>query len=496
MAQDALMGRVLDGYRIDRLLGQGGMARVYRGIDDKLNRYVAIKIIDPKSGNNAEYRKRFEAEARAIAALRHPNIVGIYRFGDDNGLYYMVMEHIDGPDLHGVLEDYRQRGELIPHTSLLKIFEQVAKGLDYAHKQNVIHRDVKPSNIMLNSQGDAILTDFGLVLVTTQATQGEVFGSPLYIAPEQAMSSAAVVPQSDLYALGVTLYEALTGRVPFNTGSSMQIAMAHISDPLPDPLSINPLLSPAFVSVLETALAKEPEQRYATGAKLVAALRSAISDAKKSGALTRPASAAANTPRQATTFAPPGALQLSQMEVPERIQQFYKQDPLTPMSPPLPAPVTHQESAAVAQPSHRRFPLRVRPIQKPARQPRHSSPLRAVLLLLIVLLSAATGAFLVLNNRLPSESRVLPRPPLADTTESAFAPVSGTALMVDGVVRAVDGATLTIYDVRVTLPAGIALLSAVKVGDSVRLEGSYRLEEDGSLVFSVLKTALLNGKEA
>ncbi|MBC7871440.1 MAG: serine/threonine protein kinase, partial [Chitinophagaceae bacterium] len=224
---DPLIGREIDGYKIEKMLGEGGMARVYRAYDVNLHRYAAVKVIDPQQGNNPRYEDRFKQEARAVAQLRHANIVGIYRFGQVEGVYYMAMDYIEGSDLRWVLHDYHTEGELISHTATLDILSQIAKALDYAHSKGVIHRDIKPSNIMLDPKGDAILTDFGLAMITSESTKGEAFGSPHYIAPEQAIGSKGVVPQSDLYSLGVILYEMLTGSVPFNEGSAMQIAMAH-----------------------------------------------------------------------------------------------------------------------------------------------------------------------------------------------------------------------------------------------------------------------------
>ncbi len=279
--QDPLIGQQIDEYLIEDILGHGGMGRVYRGLDVKLNRYAAIKVMSQPDKNADVYRKRFDLEARAIARLDHPNIVTIYRFNDVNNIYYMAMQYIDGADLRWVLRDYEANSELLDYPTLFKIVEQVSSALDYAHKNGVIHRDIKPSNIMISRDGDAILTDFGLALDVQEGTGGEIFGSPHYIAPEQAVSSAQAVPQTDFYALGVILYEMLTGAVPFDVGSALQIAMAHIGDTLPDPKSINPDLHSAFIPVLNKMLEKKPEQRYQDGASLVLALKKAIQEAQR-----------------------------------------------------------------------------------------------------------------------------------------------------------------------------------------------------------------------
>ncbi|MEJ2560140.1 MAG: serine/threonine-protein kinase [Anaerolineae bacterium] len=161
-ATDDLLGKQLDEYHLDALLGQGGMARVYRGLDVHLKRWAAIKVIDARFRADSEYMKRFEREAQAIAQLEHPHIVRLYRYGEANGLLYMAMQYIEGADLDTVLATYREDGELIPPEDASRIAREVCLALDYAHSKGVVHRDVKPSNIMLDKEGNTILTDFGL----------------------------------------------------------------------------------------------------------------------------------------------------------------------------------------------------------------------------------------------------------------------------------------------------------------------------------------------
>ncbi len=211
MNNDRLMGQQLDEYRLEALLGRGGMARVYRGLDIRLGRYAAIKVIDIPLQTTSEYMVRFEREAQAIAKLEHPHIVRLYHSGEAQGLLYMAMQYIEGADLGSVLQTYRDDDEFIEPEETSRIIRQVCQALDYAHAQGVIHRDIKPSNILLDKQGQVYLTDFGLALLTEIGTRGEIVGSPHYNAPEQAISSAKVVPQSDLYSVGIILYEMFTG---------------------------------------------------------------------------------------------------------------------------------------------------------------------------------------------------------------------------------------------------------------------------------------------
>jgi serine/threonine protein kinase len=273
---DSLIGKQLDEYRIDKALGVGGMARVYRALDTKLRRYVALKVIAPNFRADAKHTARFEREAQSIARLDHPNIVHIYRFGQVGDLYYIAMQYVEGVDVSWLIEDYRRDGEVMPLPDVARIVTQIGEALDYAHSKGVIHRDVKPGNIMVNNQGRAILTDFGLALLGEVGTQGQIFGSPYYIAPEQAISSGNVVPQSDLYALGVTVFEMLTGELPFSGADAMEIATQHVTEPPPPPSHFNRAIPPALDEVVLHSLEKEPDARYQTGAELSAALQQAI----------------------------------------------------------------------------------------------------------------------------------------------------------------------------------------------------------------------------
>jgi hypothetical protein len=271
MSSDSLLGRELDEYRILSLLGRGGMARVYLGLDTRLQRYVALKVIDAPYRQDPEYLRRFDREAMAIAQLDHPHIVRLYRYGDSDDLIYMAMQYIEGADLHTVAASFREDGEFMPLEEVSRIVGEICQALDYAHAQGVIHRDVKPSNVILNKEGKAILTDFGLVLFEDSGSRGEVFGTPHFMAPEQAVSSASAVPASDLYSVGVILYELLTGVLPFEAEDPLDIALMHVNDPPPPPRQFRPELKPETEAVILRALAKEPAARYPSGEALAQA---------------------------------------------------------------------------------------------------------------------------------------------------------------------------------------------------------------------------------
>ncbi len=341
--KDSLIGRQLANFRVERLLGRGGMATVYAGQDVKLQRPVAIKIIDARYQDNPAFAQRFVNEARTIATWRHENILQVYYADDENGLYYFVMEYIRGPNLEQVISEYSAAGELMPHEDVLRIGRAIAGALDYAHERGVIHRDVKPANVMVAEDGRVILADFGLALDTAQGTVGEVFGSPHYIAPEQAKNSANAVPQSDLYALGIILFEMLTGSVPFDDPSPMSLAIQHITIPPPPARQFNANLNANVEAVLLKALHKSPQERFQSGDELLDALEEALKDIEV------PLTPAIELPPPPAGVIP---LTLSRVTVAERLAAYMEARPPTPAFT-APPPTPPQDS----QPKKSRLPF-------------------------------------------------------------------------------------------------------------------------------------------
>lgn len=270
-SKDSLIGRKLGHYTLTRLLATGGMARIYEAEDGSLGRLVAVKVLEPeKIANDETLMQRFEREAKTIAALEHDNIITIYHFGQHAGIYYIAMKLIKGKDLAQEFARWRRVGERIPVERAIKILWQVAGALDYAHLHDVIHRDIKPSNILIDGNDKAILTDFGLVLKQSiDQTLGTAFGTPRYMAPEQALASSKAVPQSDLYSFAVIVYEALTGQTPFTGDNPMEIALSHVSDIPPSPRSINPDIPYDAERELMRALEKDPDKRQLSVSDLV-----------------------------------------------------------------------------------------------------------------------------------------------------------------------------------------------------------------------------------
>jgi serine/threonine protein kinase len=278
---DTLVGERLGNYEIQTPLGRGGMAHVYKAMDLTLRRLVAIKVIEPTLSVQERYRDRFEREAQAVASLEHSNIVPIYYFGKTEKLYYLVMKFIEGEDLGTIMNRYAIAGEYLPVADVLRIVEGVSSGLDYAHRKGVVHRDVKPANIMIDRDGHPYLTDFGLALNLGQGSIGDVLGTPHYVAPEQAKNSAEAVPQSDIYALGVVLYELFTSVVPFDDPSPTAVALQHVMNEPPAPRSLNPEIQPKLEAVILKAMAKDSAQRYQNGQELMTELRTALQNVGK-----------------------------------------------------------------------------------------------------------------------------------------------------------------------------------------------------------------------
>jgi serine/threonine protein kinase len=274
-------GQNLGKYRILETLGRGGMAQVYKAYHPHLDRYVAIKVLRSDLVEDAEFLARFQREARAVAALRHPHIVQIYDFDVHDDLYYMVMELLEGDTLKAYLNNLRVRGERLPLGETARIFIDVLDALSYAHGEGIIHRDLKPANIMLTRRGEAVLTDFGIAQIvggTQYTVAGALMGTLSYMAPEQGMEGHCDA-RSDIYSIGIAYFEALTGIVPFDADTPLAILMKHINDPLPMPRRFDPTIPEAFERVALKALAKRPDDRFQSASEMGEVLTSAAREA-------------------------------------------------------------------------------------------------------------------------------------------------------------------------------------------------------------------------
>jgi len=275
------IGDEIGPYKITEQLGAGGMATVYKAYHARLDRNVAIKVMHATFLQNDAFVARFEREARIVARLEHPNIVPIYDYSEVEKQPYLVMKFIEGQTLKDVL-----RESSLPQDEILRLMTAVAHALDYAHKQGVLHRDIKPSNIIIDQRGNPYLTDFGLarLLQAGESTMSAdvMLGTPHYISPEQASGSTELDARTDIYSLGVVLYELLTGRVPYAGNTPYAIVHDHVYTPVPRTSEVNPGISPQIENVLLKALEKKPADRYATASEMLDALRSAVSGSAQS----------------------------------------------------------------------------------------------------------------------------------------------------------------------------------------------------------------------
>ncbi|MEL7234268.1 MAG: protein kinase, partial [Chloroflexota bacterium] len=302
---DTFLNHNMGDYRLQEILAVGGMSRVYLGLDQNLGRRAAVKVLElEQTWVDDTIIQRFEREARAIAALEHDNIITIYQYGKHpDGAYFLAMQYIDGRDLRVELKEYSRKSEKMPVERGIRIMQQVASALDFAHKADIIHRDIKPSNVLLTKGDKAILTDFGLVLTATDATLGTAFGTPRYIAPEQAVASQQAVPQSDIYSLAVIMYEILTGGTPFDGETPMEIALAHVSDTPDLPSKREKSVPEAVDKALMKALSKDPAERYQTSVEFVNAVAAGygIGEQKASSATPVVKSSTSTTARAETS---------------------------------------------------------------------------------------------------------------------------------------------------------------------------------------------------
>jgi len=280
-AISALEGRMLGKYQVLEPLGRGGMARVYRAYHPQLDRYVAIKVLRSDLVHDESFFDRFRREAQAVAALRHPNIVQVFDYDVQDHVSYMVLELLEGDSLKTRLHDYRIRDESMPLGEVVRILLEVLDGLAYAHSEGMTHRDIKPGNILLTKRGRAVIADFGIAQMVggpSHTVPGALLGTMRYIAPEQGFESQSDA-RSDIYSLGVVLYEMLTRRAPFEADTPVAVLMKHAHGPLPLPRQIDPSIPEPFERIPLRALAKDPDHRYQSAEAMALALREAARQA-------------------------------------------------------------------------------------------------------------------------------------------------------------------------------------------------------------------------
>ena len=253
-------GQTIGAYRIINQIGQGGMATVFKAYHAAMDRYVAIKVLPRQLAESAEFSGRFQQEARIIANLEHAHILPVHDYGEADGFTYLIMRYMDA----GTLKDRMKAGPLALN-EIDRLFSQLADALDYAHSKGVVHRDLKPANVLVDARGSVFLTDFGIAKLLESSSQftstGAMVGTPAYMSPEQ-VTDTDVDGRSDLYSLGIILYEILTGRLPFSADSTTSLINARLTMPIPEVRSVQSNVPAAWQEVVGKALARNPADRY------------------------------------------------------------------------------------------------------------------------------------------------------------------------------------------------------------------------------------------
>lgn len=270
-----MIGTVIGGYHIVELIGAGGMAEVYKGYEHSVDRFVAVKVMQPYLGDDETFRQRFEIEARTIALLEHPAVLPIYAYGNQDGRLYIAMRYM--PD--GSLTQRIKSDGPAPLKIASTWLTDMASALDYAHQNGILHRDLKSDNVLLDQHGNPYLADFGLVKLIHDSrglTGPLILGTPGFMSPEQCLGETELTPASDQYSLGVVLFYLLTGQLPFEHSASLTILHMQITQPPPSPRALRPELSALAEQVILRALAKQPEERFESCMALADAFRKAI----------------------------------------------------------------------------------------------------------------------------------------------------------------------------------------------------------------------------
>jgi serine/threonine-protein kinase len=460
------VGQTLSGrYRIEELLGQGGMSSVYKATDPNLRRTVAIKLIHPHLSSDPDFLRRFEDEAAMVGQLRHENIIQVYDFNHEGDVYYMVLEYLPGETLESRLKHLNEMNQKMDPAEAVKDIAQVCDAVQYAHDKGLIHRDIKPANIMLSVYGKAVLMDFGIARMVgggQHTATGAVIGTAKYMSPEQ-ITGEKIDGRSDIYSLGVTLFEAVSGKPPFEADSVMTLMMMHINDPVPDIHQLQPHVPEGLVLAIDKAMEKKPENRYQTAAEMAAALRGVYN--RLTGEVIQPPVSRDQGVAQ-TLVAPPVDRTYARQAVP--VITSPPDNPVRPVEQTLAAPAAHYST----QPEHA-----AEPVSGPAGQTssRRRTPLFIGVGLLVVILLCAAIAYAGFSLLRRSNLASLP-PPTAATQNSAAVPTLASSAVPTAIVpTAVAVIGKPLVDPTAT-PAGqpataVAATSTINPnGESVRID--------------------------
>lgn len=451
MSSRSLIGQTVGKYQIVENLGRGGMAEVYKAYQETLDRYVAIKVMHSFLADEKGFLGRFQREARAMAALNHPNIVGVYDFDVYEGMYYIVMEFVSGGTLKDRIEDLASKGEALPLDAATRVVLEVADALAYAHGRGMVHRDIKPGNIMLTDDGRAVLTDFGIAKILSGPTftaTGAMVGTPAYMSPEQGLGKAGD-ERSDLYALGVLFYQMATGRLPYDADTPLAVILKHVNEPIPTPTELNETIPSPVQDVIIKAMAKEPDDRYQSANELIVDLKAAA----EASDLDLAAAALITTVERHTPPPPPSGVVDATRMAPAAATVMAS-------TPPEAADATRLATAS--DPAMTEVVSPAPPPQPPASAAEQKSGRRGILLIvLLLLIVAAAAAGFVLFGGLGGDEEPTPDDTLAGglATETPSPEPSATPTVepeatadVGATAIAAMAATLTAEPTQTTFP--------------------------------------------
>ena len=485
MSHPNWIGQTLNGrYKIEELLGQGGMSSVYKGTDPNLSRTVAVKLIHSHLSNNPEFVRRFEQEAAAVAQLRHPNIIQVYDFANDGDVYYMVLEYVPGETLQDQLEALSNSGKRMELAEVTSIMASVGDAVAYAHEKGMIHRDLKPANVMIRPNGESILMDFGVAKMLGGAQHtatGAVIGTAVYMAPEQVRGE---IPdeRADIYSLGVMLFEIATGKRPYDGDSAISIMMKHINDAVPDVRALRDDVPQGFADVIFKAMAKTREERFQSAAELAAALRGihSASSPRSSVVEASPSATVVEVPPEATVVE---TVEPVPSPVPEAAPTSTTQPSMAPVTPePVIAavPVPTSESAqVVAASSGDTFAPKPTPTESSGRS--RKSLLIAGAIGVIVLLCVVVGGFFVAGQFLGGDET-------PQATEGALG-----AAPTDEIVATELVVELTVEPTEPSPPTDLPIEAPTQTPTPILVPDGMALIEAGSLLLGS-DTAFANEK--
>ncbi len=464
MSSRSLIGRTVGKYQVTENLGRGGMAEVYKAYQETLDRYVAIKVMHSFLADEEGFLARFQREARAMAALNHPNIVGVYDFDIYDDMYYIVMEFVSGGTLKSRIAGMSGQGDTMPLSESTRVVLEVADALAYAHGRGMVHRDIKPGNIMLTEEGRAVLTDFGIAKILSGPSftaTGAMVGTPAYMSPEQGLGQAGD-ERSDLYALGVLYYQMATGRLPYDADTPLAVILKHVNEPVPSPTDLNDDIPGAIQTVIIRAMAKDPNERYQSANEMIQELQAAakVSDLDLAAAAFITGADRMTTPPPARPAAPADATQLAPAPAPATV--------VAPQA--AAADATHL--APAQDPSLTEVAVPPPTLAAPAPENKRSRLGLILIILLLLIIAAGAGGYFIFADsggatRTPDDALVVaaatetpsPEPSATPTVEPQdTADVGATAV-------AAIAATLTVEPTKTPVPSATILPSATPPPD-------------------------------